>query len=514
MIFGIIFILVASFLIGFLSFGSLSPKNKFFDIIKCFLFGFVLMISFYWVYAIFVAIFIRIFLFFFVVSNKKNTRIEKFLNKFVKIGSNQFGITYKLNYKLFVPIILILLILPICLDFLWITYSPDIANVRNIDMQTVQDITNTPKDDIRIVPYELGLARSKQMIKYSNMQVGELEIYRSPNLNKSIEIAVVEPSGLIPSIVYDAKGYVVIDATDPEKVNLVEKELKYSENRFLPWNINFINFLNVPWFKVGDAMPYPMIIDNNEKFYWATPIIFEMPFYKKWVGVSFLDAETGEFNYYSSDDIPNEFLSIRLYPEELVLWRSQIYGLNRMGWLSKRFTKSDIYEMPEQEHPKLIVHNGEQKWFVAMEPYGQDEKRALVGYLTFDASGKDSGNMVFHNRKDTEFFGPVVARNYVRHQISNYEGWRPTDAILYKINGKESWIVPIVRGKGAGVKLVGVGYVNPTSGEVSVEKRESLKKFRIIESEEESVEKIYVSKQKLFELKNELNKLEEMIDEL
>lgn len=327
----------------------------------------------------------------------------------------------------------------------------------------------TEFDNLRLVPPVLAGALSKTKNTYSNYHVGEKDVFYDPHEMRLKWIASLEPDNILIGLSRSSPGFIAgyAGGTLNPSVDFFEEELVYTESRPLLNNIYTQVWLADPTHEYGDAL----LIKDNGDFYWMIPLMRNYyGIVMTYDGVATVNAKTGATEIYAKDNIPDWLSQWRIYPEEVSSWRVSVYSLFKHGVINAFFFKSDIDEIPVNTEPYLMNIGEDVYWFVSVEPAGGQEKRALSGYYIIGANGDNAGKAVFVNKKQKNFIGPTVASNYVQSKVSNFDGWRATQPLLYPYKGKETWVVPIlyVGGEIAGMKLVGVGFVDTDTEEVTI----------------------------------------------
>lgn len=332
----------------------------------------------------------------------------------------------------------------------WIEYSTDFKNLR-------------------LVPPALAGALSKTKNTYSNYHVGEKDIYYDPQEMRLKWAAALEPDNIIIGFSRNSPGFIsgYAGGTLNPSVDFFEEELTYTEERPLLSNIYTQILLSDPTHEYGDAF----LVKNSSEYFWLVPLIRNyFGFAMTSDGVATVNAKTGATEIYAKDAVPEWLGKWRIYPENVALWRVSVYSIYKHGLINALFFKNDIDEIPQDTEPYLINIGDEVYWFISVEPAGGQEKRALSGYYLIGANGNNAGEAIFVDKKNMNFIGPTVASNYVQSKVSNYDGWKAVQPLLYTYNGKETWVVPVLYtgGETAGMKLVAVGFVDTNTEDVKI----------------------------------------------
>ena len=332
---------------------------------------------------------------------------------------------------------------------------------------------STEFNNLRLVPPVLAGALSRTKNTQSDSHVGEKDIYYDPVEMRLKWIAALEPDNIIIGLSRTSPGFIdgYAGGTLNPSVDFFEKELVYTEERPLIFNIYTQVWLKDPTHEYGDAL----LIKKNDEYLWLVPLMRNYyGIVMTYDGVATVNAGTGDTVIYAVNEIPEWLEKWRVYPQEVASWRVSVYSMFKHGVINAFVFKKDIDEIPYGTEPYLINIEENVYWFVSVEPAGGQEKRALSGYYLIGANGDNAGEAIFVNKKLKNFIGPTVASNYVQSKVSNYEGWRAMQPLLYPYKGKETWVVPIlyVGGELAGMKLVGAGFVDTDTEVVTIMKAE------------------------------------------
>jgi len=328
---------------------------------------------------------------------------------------------------------------------------------------------STDFKNLRLVPPALAGALSKTKNTYSNYHVGEKDIYYDPEEMRLKWAAALEPDNIIIGFSRNSPGFIsgYAGGTLNPSVDFFEEEFAYTEERPLLSNIYTQILLRDPTHEYGDAY----LVKNGDEYYWLVPLLRNyFGFAMTYDGVATVNAKSGVAEIYSRDAQPEWLGKWRIYPENVALWRVSVYSLYKHGLINAVFFKNDIDEIPQETEPYLINIGDKVYWFISVEPAGGQEKRALSGYYLIGANGNNAGEAIFVDKKNKNFIGPTVASNYVQSKVSNYDGWKAMQPLLYTYNGKETWVVPVlyIGGETAGMKLVAVGFVDTGTEEVKI----------------------------------------------
>jgi len=332
---------------------------------------------------------------------------------------------------------------------------------------------STEFNNLRVVPPVLAGALSRTKNTQSDSHVGDKDIYYDPVEMRLKWISVLEPDNIIIGLSRTSPGFIdgYAGGTLNPSVDFIEKELVYTEERPLIFNVYTQVWLKDPTHEYGDAL----LIERNGEYLWLVPLMRN--YYgiaMTYDGVATVNAGTGETVIYPKNAIPEWLGKWKVYPQEVASWRVSVYSLFKEGVVNAFVFKKDIDEIPYGTEPYLINIEDEVYWFVSVEPAGGQEKSALSGYYLIGANGNNAGKAIFVNKKQNNFIGPTIANNYVEAKISNFDGWRAMQPLLYPYQGKDTWVVPILYtgGEFAGMKLVAVGFVDADTEKVTIMRAE------------------------------------------
>jgi len=348
-----------------------------------------------------------------------------------------------------------------------------VSGLANAELTEKIDYS-TEYNNLRLVPPVLAGALSRTKNTQSDSHVGDKDIYYDPVEMRLKWISVLEPDNVIIGLSRTSPGFIdgYAGGTLNPSVDFVEKELLYTEERPLIYNIYTQVWLKDATHEYGDAL----LIKREDEYLWLVPLMRNYyGIVMTYDGVATVNAMTGDTVIYALNDIPEWLGKWKIYPQEVASWRVSVYSLFKGGVVNAFVFKKDIDEIPYGTEPYLINIENDAYWFVSVEPAGGQEKSALSGYYLIGANGNNAGKTIFVNKKQNNFIGPTIANNYVEAKISNYEGWRAMQPLLYPYMGKDTWVVPILYtgGELSGMKLVGVGFVDTDTEKVTIQKAEN-----------------------------------------
>ncbi len=177
-------------------------------------------------------------------------------------------------------------------------------------------------------------------------------------------------------------GYIVVSATNPNDVEYVEDHyIKYQPGGYFFDNIDFKARFSGNLF--SGITDYSFELDDDGVPHWVVTNyknewLFSLP---EAVGVTIINAETGEYNYYDIGSQP-EWVD-RLQPEEFIM--NQINNKGEYVHGVFNFSNRDKYQTSQGN---IIVYNeGDCYLFTGLTSVGADE--STIGFLMVDMVTKE-----------------------------------------------------------------------------------------------------------------------------
>jgi len=273
----------------------------------------------------------------------------------------------------------------------------------------------------------------------SEVQLGELVLQKVQN--KLYYVAPLEHRGIFQWLTNQSKGskgYVMVSATNPQDVRLIQSingkdvYLKYQMGGFLfdylPRYLYFHGFFNI------GMTDFSFEVDDDLNPYWVVSLYKNKVGYhgSDAVGAVTVNAQTGEINQYTMDNIPAWV--DRVQPEEFVYRQIRDWGEYINGFWNSMFAKTGTLK-PTSDELHLIYGNDDNVyWYTGITSSGQDG--SSVGFIMVNSRTKEakwykvSGADEAGAKKSAE--GQVQEKSY-----------RSGYPILYNIGGVPTYISPL-----------------------------------------------------------------------
>ncbi len=305
--------------------------------------------------------------------------------------------------------------------------KPDISS----DLIPVVDMDLAEKLGDKVLGEDIGLG--------SQYDIGE---YYLVSTDKDLAwVAPLEPQSFFKWLQNkdSIPGYIYVSATNPNDVKLVRKNedgkdinIKYSNNSYFNHKIQRYTYLNKNYTK--GLTDFSFEIDDKGNPYWVVstykPTIgfsgFEVS------GISVIDAQTGEANYYKVDD-PNmpEWVD-RVYPRNLIYQQLQYYGAYKNGWFNTITTQREMIQ-PTQGISYVFIDN-KPYFYTGMTSVKSDE--ATVGFIIRDIKNKDTKFYRLNGATET------AAQNSAQGKVQQYD-YLATSPILLEIYNKPTYFMTL-----------------------------------------------------------------------
>lgn len=228
-------------------------------------------------------------------------------------------------------------------------------------------------------------------------------------------------------------GYVMVSATDVDNVELIteldgkEMKIKYLESAYLLSNIRIATFLRD--LRKGHD-DYTFEIDDDGNPYWVVTRydtgvgITE----QSAIGVTIIDAQTGESNIYSKEELP-EWVD-RVEPMDnidryLRKWGELVHGV-------LNFTDKD--KLTTTYGMSIIYNKGECYYFTGITSVGNDE--SLVGFTLTNTVTRET--TMYRTSGATE----LAAMESAEGKVQQY-GYKATLPYLLNIDGQPTYFLTL-----------------------------------------------------------------------
>src|ERR1700694_100139 len=162
-------------------------------------------------------------------------------------------------------------------------------------------------------------------------------------------------------------------------------------------------------------------------------------------GVVLVDPVDGAMTYYPRADFNRLPPWVkRVYPPDLVWQYNEWFGLYVHGWFNAQFAERDVHIPARKEVFGVTDPAGEFVWFVDhTSPSGSD--RSMTGYTYTDTV---SGKMTYYTGFNG-YFNSAAAESSVRQFPTVRQAQlNATQAVLYNLFGRATWVVPAVADNG------------------------------------------------------------------
>lgn len=261
----------------------------------------------------------------------------------------------------------------------------------------------------------------------------------------------------------EVPGYLVIDATEKDpQVKYVEKSLKYTPSAYFGHDVKRLMYKKVAnqGLTISNDSPQLEITDNNEPYYVTTAFKNShttslIDFSQFWVVT--VNAINGKTNLYRVQDKP-KWLDIAITPN-IALKELKQYTEYRNGWwnlhgvvTSYKYGVSvpveDVGTEADSDTLTPISYKGKIYYFATLTSY-RSEQTSVQGYAYIDA---ETGKMYLYKEKSNAMT-PNIAETYAKNRMRQYK-FKATMPLLYRIDGKPTWVVSMVDNKGAFMKYV------------------------------------------------------------
>lgn len=273
----------------------------------------------------------------------------------------------------------------------------------------------------------------------SEVQLGQLVLQKVQD--KLYYVGPLEHRGIfqwISNYRQGSKGYVMVSATNPQDVRLIQNVngkdiyLKYQTKGFimdyLPRYLYFHGIVNV-----GMA-DFSFEVDDELNPYWVVTLYKNKVGYlgHDAVGVILVNAQTGEMERYSLDNLPSWV--DRVQPEAFIYSQIRDWGEYVNGFWNSVFAKTGTLK-PTANGLHLIYGNDNSVyWYTGITSSGKDE--STVGFILVNSRSKEAKWYKVAGANE------AGATKSAEGQVQE-KGYRAGYPILYNINGVPTYIAPL-----------------------------------------------------------------------
>lgn len=306
------------------------------------------------------------------------------------------------------------------------------------------DVEPINLSQIRIVDEETARKLAEKKIGEvpalgSEVQQGPMSLQKVKD--KLYYVAPLEHRGIfqwISNHSKGSKGYVMVSATNPQDVHLVQNiqgrdvYLKYQTKGFvmdyLPRYLYFHGIIDVGMtdfsFEIDDELnPYWVVTLYKNKVGYGGPDA---------VGVVTVNAETGDIARYSLDNAPAWI--DRVQPEAFVYSQVRDWGEYINGYWNTVFAKTGTLKPTDNELHLIYGNDANVYWYTGITSSGKDE--STVGFILVNSRTKEAKWYKVAGANETS------ARKSAEGQVQE-KGYRAGYPVLYNINGVPSYISPL-----------------------------------------------------------------------
>ena len=401
-------------------------------------------------------------------------------NKTSKLAKNNFVIA------------LILLVLVIAIPFFVTTPIFHANAYKNLigevsESEFTEDVSPVNVNDIRIADEDMAMKLGEKKIGEipaigSVSQLGEFHIqsvngelyWVAPLVHRDIIKWITNLDG--------TDGYVMVSATDPQDVKLVQTldkkpiKIKYQPEAYFLQDLHRYLYING---LVNYGMTeFTLEINDQGRPYWVVSLYEHKVGFSgsDAVGVAVLDAQTGELNVYDIENAPKWI--DRIQPQSMVIDQITDWGLYVKGFINSVFTEEGVL-VPTEGESLVYGNDGKSYWYTGITSSGGDE--STVGFMLVDSRTKEA--KLYMQTGATETAAMTSAEGKV--QEKNYEATFP---VMYNIYGTPTYVCAL-KDKAGLVKSVAFISVEDYSVlAVGNNKREALAAYKeALESEGEDL---------------------------
>lgn len=341
-------------------------------------------------------------------------------------------------------IALILLALVVIVPFFITTPILHANAYRNLigevsESEFTEDVSPVNVNDIRIVDEDMAM-------KLGEKKIGEIPAIGSVSQLGTFHIQSVngELYWIAPLVHRDiikwitnldgTDGYVMVSATDPQDVRLVQSldgkpiKIKYQPEAYFLQDLH--RYLYVKGVVNYGMTEFTLEVDDNGRPYWVVTLYDHKVGFSgsDAVGVAILDAQTGDLNVYDIENTPKWV--DRIQPESLVINQIKDWGLYVKGFINSVFSEEGVL-VPTEGASLVYGDDGKSYWYTGITSSGGDE--STVGFMLVDSRTKEA--KLYMQTGATETAAMTSAEGKV--QEKNYDATFP---VMYNIYGTPTYV--------------------------------------------------------------------------
>lgn len=306
------------------------------------------------------------------------------------------------------------------------------------------DVAPIALSQIRIVDSETAKKLADKTIGEvpalgSEVQLGELVLQKVRD--KLYYVAPLEHRGFFQWLMnhqLGSKGYVMVSATNPQDVRLVQTvdgqdvHIKVQTQGFffdlLPRYLYFHGITNV------GMTDFSFEIDGDYHPYWVVTLYKNKIGYQgaDAVGVATVNAQTGEIKTYTLAETP-DWIN-RVQPEATIYRQITDWGEYVNGFWNAMLTKTGTLKPTGDELHLIYGADNNVYWYTGITSSGKDE--STVGFILVNSRTKEA--KWYKVSGATEEGAKKSAEGQVQEK-----GYRAADPVLYNIYGVPTYIAPL-----------------------------------------------------------------------
>ena len=341
-------------------------------------------------------------------------------------------------------IALILLVLVIVVPFFITTPILHASAYKNLigevtESEFTEDVSPVNVNDIRIVDEGMAMKLGEKKIGEIPAigSVSQLGTFHIQNVNGELYwVAPLVHRDIIKWITNldGTDGYVMVSATDPQDVRLVQSldgkpiKIKYQPEAYFLQDLH--RYLYLKGIVNYGMTEFTLEIDDNGRPYWVVTLYDHKVGFSgsDAVGVAILDAQTGDLNVYDIENTPKWV--DRIQPESLVINQIKDWGLYVKGFINSVFSEEGVL-VPTEGASLVYGNDGKSYWYTGITSSGGDE--STVGFMLVDSRTKEA--KLYMQTGATETAAMTSAEGKV--QEKNYEATFP---VMYNIYGTPTYV--------------------------------------------------------------------------
>ncbi|HEV3156859.1 MAG TPA: hypothetical protein VGZ00_05875, partial [Candidatus Baltobacteraceae bacterium] len=277
-------------------------------------------------------------------------------------------------------------------------------------------------------------------------------------------VAPLEFQGFVQWLVRrTSPGVLVVSAEDPD----AGAELRQREPlRYIPSALLNDNLYRHVYFRYGNEQILETTLqldDHGDPKYLCTlgrPTIGWIG--QKVTGVVIVDPTSGamvRIDRHKFDTLPT-WVS-RIYPNDLALDYNQWFGLYVHGLWNSLLARRDVHIPARDEVFGMLTGSGTFVWFADhTSPSSTDQ--SMTGFSIMNSV---TGAITYYSAVGGEFSSIGAEGAVASHPLVRQGRLTPTQPILYRVDGTDAWVVPLVADTG---KFQTLALVNAKDGHVVV----------------------------------------------